>query len=70
MTMNVIKGYNVANIVKGHSDKWVALSKSGKKVLASADTLDALATRVDKAKVVFMRVLPGDVNFAPRAYEV
>lgn len=48
-----------------HENKWVAIAPDYSRVLASASTLDELLRSVSNQDVVFHRVLPRDVSFAP-----
>lgn len=63
--MEVVKAPNLKALKKAHENKWVALSRGYRKVVASADTLRALEEKVDTQEVVVMRVLPSDVGYAP-----
>lgn len=49
-----------------HETKWVALTKDRREVVDSADTLSELRLKIDekKNKVVYMKVLPFDMEFA------
>lgn len=50
-----------------HENKWVAIAPDYRKVVAAADSLPELMREVDGQDVVFHRVLPRDVSFAPSA---
>jgi hypothetical protein len=50
-----------------HENKWVALSPDYSKVVAASDDLIKLDKAVAGRDVVYHRVLPTDVIFAPRS---
>lgn len=59
MDKNVVKIPDISALTVKYVDKWVALSKDYKKVIASGETLSEVLkkTAKEKRKVVF-RVLP------------
>ena len=60
------KNTNVFRILKNiHQNKWVALSRDYKKVIDFSKNLTALNKRIGNKDVVFIRVLPKDLIFAP-----
>jgi len=48
-----------------HENKWVAIAPDYSRVIAAADSLRDLVLSVTDKDVVFHRVLPRDVIFAP-----
>ncbi len=48
-----------------HENKWVAIAPDYRQVIAAADRLDQLIRQVGDQNVIFHRVLPHDVSFAP-----
>lgn len=62
----MIKKINVSRILKKtHENKWIALSRDYKKVVDFSRDLTALNKRIGNKDVIFMRVLPKDLIFAP-----
>jgi hypothetical protein len=59
---------DISNILSPYEDKWVALSPDGKKVNASAKSLEELEKKLrmlgDKDSI-YTKVLPFDQAFAP-----
>ena len=51
-------------IKKEHEGKWVALSKDGTKVLASAESLVELKEKIGDVEHVTMKVPRSDVSYA------
>lgn len=63
----------IKNPFLNFENKWVALSSNKEKVVTSADTIEALEKKVKKLgkkNVVFTRVPPFDVSFAPLCHKV
>lgn len=59
---------DLANILDAsHENKWVAIASDYSRIVAAADTLPKLMQKVDGREVIFHRVLPHDVSFAPLA---
>lgn len=52
---------------RSHENKWVALTPDYSKVIASSDDLVELDKKVAGKDVVFHRVLPANIIFAPRS---
>ena len=52
---------------RSHENKWVALTPDYSKVIAASDDLVKLDKAVAGRDVVYHRVLPADVIFAPRS---
>jgi hypothetical protein len=52
---------------RSHENKWVALTPDYSEVVAASDDLVKLDKTVAGRDVVFHRVLPADVIFAPRS---
>jgi hypothetical protein len=50
-----------------HENKWVAIASDYSHVVAAAETLRDLMRSVSDKTVIFHRVLPHDVSFAPSA---
>jgi hypothetical protein len=48
-----------------HENKWVAIASDYSRVIATADSLRDLFRSVSDTTVVFCKVLPHDVSFAP-----
>jgi hypothetical protein len=48
-----------------HENKWVAIAPDYRRVIAAADRLDQLIRQVSDQNVIYHRVLPHDVSFAP-----
>lgn len=67
--MKEIKAKDFRTVLKDYPNKWVALSRDGKKVLASGNSLDAVTKRLPKTqrleKPTFLRVLPEHVSYSP-----
>ena len=64
-SMEVVKAPNLSLLTKAHENKWVAFSLDYKQLLAVADSLVNLRTKVGQEKSVVMHVLPADVGYAP-----
>jgi len=63
----IVKALNLNFLTKAHENKWVALSSDKKKVLSSADNLKSLLSNIGSHKdFSVMKVLPFDLNYAPR----
>lgn len=65
---NFPKSKDISNILTPYENKWVALSVDGKKVNASAKTLEQLEKKLAKAgdkNSIYTKVLPFDQVFAP-----
>ncbi|HUV72063.1 MAG TPA: hypothetical protein VMW25_03570 [Clostridia bacterium] len=59
---------DISNILSAYEDKWVALSPDGKRVNASAKSLEQLEKKLRKLgdkDSIYTRVLPFDQTFAP-----
>ncbi|MDO8624438.1 MAG: hypothetical protein Q7R54_03725 [bacterium] len=68
MNSENIQDLNIASttLIDGYENQWVALSRDHTSVVASAPTLVELDRKiVDHNAVVYTRVLPKDVVFAP-----
>jgi len=63
--MEVVKAPNLSLLTKAHENKWVAFSLDYTKLLAVAESLVSLRTKVGQSKAVVMHVLPADVGYAP-----
>lgn len=61
------KNYDLRKILKPFENKWVALTSDNKKVVSSGDTLNQAASGAKSKNVVFMKVLPFHVSYAPTA---
>lgn len=65
----IIKEKPIANLIKGHKNKWVAFSHDYKVVLDSSKSLPTLMKRVDKLNpkndVKYMMVGDPNVRYAP-----
>jgi hypothetical protein len=60
---------DISTIIKGaHENKWVAITADYSRVLAAADSLRELMRSVTDPDVIFYRVLPLNVTFAPTSY--
>jgi len=57
--------YDLSKILKPFENKWVALTVDNQKVVASGGTLSEVALKIKKKKVVFMKVFPFNVSYAP-----
>lgn len=61
-----IQSVDLGDIVdSSHENKWVAITPDYKKVLAASERLSDLMRQVADKDVIFHRVLPHDVSFAP-----
>ena len=59
---------DISSIVDAsHQNKWVAIAPDYSRVVAAADTLQSLMRTVADEDVVFHKVLPRGVSFAPLA---
>lgn len=59
---------DISDILGPYENKWVALSPDGRKVNASAQSLEELEKKLNKAgdkDSIYTRVLPFDQSFAP-----
>ena len=68
MSTEAIEDINIASaaLTNAYENKWVALSRDHRKVIASAETLIELDRQIkDHATVIYTRVLPKNVVFAP-----
>ncbi|MEK7497929.1 MAG: DUF5678 domain-containing protein [Patescibacteria group bacterium] len=57
-----------SNILLPYENKWVAVSKDGKKVVAAASGIDALVKKLkgfEKESVVLTKVFPFDAYYSP-----
>lgn len=63
--MEVVVAPNLKLLTKAHENKWVAFSADRKRIVAVADTLQALRHKVALKSAVVMRVLPADLGYAP-----
>ena len=74
MTKAMETASDISFIIKGaHENKWVAIAPDYSRVLAAADSLRELMRSVTDPDVIFYRVLPLNVTFAPATssrYEV
>lgn len=61
------KNYDLRKILKPFENKWVALTSDNKKVVSSGDTLNQAASGAKSKNIVFMKVLPFHVSYAPTA---
>ncbi|MFH1956350.1 MAG: DUF5678 domain-containing protein [Patescibacteria group bacterium] len=59
------KNYDLRKILRPFENKWVALTPDNKKVIASGDTLNETASKVEKKDVIFMKVLTFRASYAP-----
>lgn len=62
------KPIDASVILSLHEDRWIALSPDGKKVNASAKSLEELEKKLSKLgdkDSVYTRVMPFDQSFAP-----
>jgi hypothetical protein len=50
-----------------HENKWVAIASDYSRVIAAADSLRDLLRSISDTTVIFCKVLPHDVSFAPSA---
>jgi hypothetical protein len=63
---NVIEAPDFTKLLKkAHNDKWVAFSSGYKEVVDYSDRLDSLQKKVGDKKVIYYKVIPSDVIFAP-----
>ena len=65
---NIVEMPDLSSILKPYENKWVALSSDRKAVIASGETLEETASKIDssiKNKVAFSKVLPLGTNLAP-----
>ena len=61
-------GHDLSTILDAsHENKWVAIASDYSRVVAAATTLHDLMHSVSDSTVIFFRVLPRDVSFAPSA---
>jgi len=61
------KNKDLRGILTSHEDKWAALSRDQKKVIASGESLKDVAAKVKSKDIVFMKVLPFGTRYAPLA---
>ncbi|HEY4506326.1 MAG TPA: hypothetical protein VJJ24_02690 [Candidatus Paceibacterota bacterium] len=61
-----VRAPKLAAIKPQHANKWIALSRDYKRVVASADSLVDLARTTKDQDVLVMKALPMLVNYAPR----
>ena len=62
------KPVDASTVLNQYEDKWVALSPDGRKVNASAKSLEELEKKLNKLgdkESIYTRVLPFDQSFAP-----
>lgn len=61
-----IESIDLSNILKAdHENKWVAIAPDYSRVLGAADTLPELLRSIPDKNVIYHRVLPANVSFAP-----
>ena len=64
--VEIVDSINLSGILNSsHENKWVALSSDYSQVLATADTISDLMHSIKNNDVIFHRVLPHDMSFAP-----
>ncbi|KKU12468.1 MAG: hypothetical protein UX18_C0023G0013 [Candidatus Azambacteria bacterium GW2011_GWC2_45_7b] len=59
---------DLSSILKPYENKWVALSPDRTKIIASGETLEETASKIDsvlQSRVAFSKVLPLGANLAP-----
>jgi len=59
------KNYDLRELLKPYANKWVALSRDQRKVLASGKTLQEVATKTKEQDTVLMKVFPSDAFYVP-----
>jgi hypothetical protein len=64
--MEDVLPFDLADILdSSHENKWVAITADYKRVLAASDNLTDLMRQMADKDVIFHRILPHDVSFAP-----
>ncbi|MEK7124606.1 MAG: DUF5678 domain-containing protein [Patescibacteria group bacterium] len=59
------RNYNLIELSKKHPNKWVALSRDHKKVLAIGDRLKEVSLK-NKEEAVFLKLFPKDSFYMPQ----
>ena len=61
------RNYDLRELLKPYANKWVALSRDHRRVLAGGDSLKQVASIVRKQskEAVFMKVFPADSIYIP-----
>ena len=59
------RNYDLRKLLKAHENKWVALSRDQRKVLASGKTLKEVAMKTKAQDTVLMKVFPSDAFYVP-----
>jgi len=65
MITKTSKNYDFRKILKPFENQWVALTADNKKVVSSGKTLIDVSDKTKGKEVVYMKVLPFDVAYAP-----
>jgi len=60
--------YDLRKILAPHEKRWVALTPDHRKVLADGRTLKSVRAKVKDEGIVFLKVLPSDVKYAPTTW--
>ena len=64
--MKTVKAPNLTKLLNtSHNNKWVALSRDHKKVLATGETLATLEQKIETQNAIVMKVLPQHMSYAP-----
>jgi hypothetical protein len=70
--MNNVKPVDFSKLRKEHENRWVALSADSGEVVAAGDTLAEVRAKshAEEDDLLFFRVLPPELSFAPLVHEV
>jgi len=58
--------YDLRKLLKPYANKWVALSRDRKNVIATGDELKEVASKVKSKDVIFLKVFPIDSFYMPQ----
>ncbi|OHA64778.1 MAG: hypothetical protein A3D64_02875 [Candidatus Wildermuthbacteria bacterium RIFCSPHIGHO2_02_FULL_49_9] len=59
------RNYDLRKLLEPYANKWVALSRDRKKVVASGANLREVVSKSQSRDVVLMRAFPADARYAP-----
>lgn len=60
------KNYDLGKLLKPYINKWVALSRDRKNVIAEGNELKEVVLKVKSKDVIFFKVFPADSFYMPQ----
>lgn len=58
--------HDLGKLLKPYANKWVALSRDHKNVIATGDELKEVASKVKSKDVIFLKAFPMDSFYMPQ----